>query len=135
MQTEEQIESLYRNYASHWLRNDLQTESLVLGLFDDKATIVPSGGSMIITGRDQMKDFWFPPDAPPSTVDLFDQEVLKLSVEANSGFLLGKFSMRFSDPTGSYHTEGFHTLLAENLNGEWKVTTMMWSHPPWELVK
>jgi len=128
------IVSLYRDYSASWLRNDASTESLVLGLFDTNAVIVPSGGQMIFQGQQALRNFWFPPDAPPSTVDLFDQEILSVSMDESSGFLLGSFKMSFTDPSGSYYTEGFHTVYAAKVSSDWKITTMMWSHPPWELM-
>lgn len=129
------IKGLYENYRTAWLRNDDQTESLVLEIFLDDATIIPSGGNMIFTGEKEMKGFWFPPDSPPFTVDLFEQEVLKVTVNGDYGTLLGRFKLKFSYETESYYTEGFNILTAIHDDKEWKISTMMWNHPPWELVK
>lgn len=135
LENTEAIKALYESYRTAWLRNDDQTEPLVLAIFLDDATIVPSGGNMIFTGAEEMKGFWFPVDAPPSTVDLFEQEVLKVTVNGDQGTLLGHFKLKFSYETGSYYTEGFNILTVVQEGDQWKISTMMWNHPPWKLVE
>ena len=128
----EAIKVLYESYRTAWLRNDARTEPLVLSLFTEDATIIPSGGEMIFTGQEEMKGFWFPPDAPPSTVDLFEQEVLAVSAGETQGMLLGRFKLKFSYETESYYTEGYNLLTMVRKEGQWRISTMMWNHPPWE---
>ena len=131
----EAIKDLYESYRTAWLRNDKQTEPLVLSLFAQDATIIPSGGEMIFTGREELKGFWFPPDAPPSTVDVFEQKVLKVSAGDTQGTLLGRFKLKFSYETESYYTEGYNILTAVRQEEQWRIATMMWNHPPWEIVE
>ncbi len=128
------IEALYARYAMAWLKNDDSTADTVLSLFSEKGVIVPSGGKMMFTGHKEMRGFWFPPDAPTSTVDRFDHETIIVTMVGREGTLLSRFSMQFTMDGVSYRTEGFNQMSAIFDLGEWRISTMMWNHPPWEKV-
>jgi len=126
------IEALYARYAQAWLRNDASTADAVLSLFSTKGIIVPSGGTQMYIGHDEMRAFWFPPGAPPSSVDRFDHEPVKATFDGHQGTLLSRFQMQFTVAGVSYRTEGFNQMSAIRDQGEWWITSMMWTHPPWE---
>lgn len=131
----EALAALYESYRQAWLLNDERTEEAVLSLFAEGASIIPSGGANVFSGHDAMRGFWFPPDSPPGTVDLFEQEPLKISVGHDHGFVLGRFKLRFSYPGESYYTEGYNLFSAVKEEGVWKISTMMWTHPAWQVEK
>ena len=79
-----------------------------------------------------MKEFWFPVDAPPSTVDEFDHETIKVTMAGREGTLLSRFTLQFSMDGSSYRTEGYNQMSAIFDQGKWRITSMMWSHPPWQ---
>ena len=126
--------ALYDAYRAAWLRNDTSTESAVLSLFEDDATIVPAGGRTVHQGHDELRRFWFPP-GPGGVVDRFDIEVLLVDTDSAGGSLLGRFTMQFTDETGRYATAGFHQLTAAKNGDHWKIATLMWTHPPWEMIE
>ena len=126
------IEALYSAYCAAWLRNDETSEKAVLSLFRQDAVIFPSGGKMMFKGHEEMKGFWFHPDAAPSTIDQFEQETIRVTVGTHEGTLLSLFRLQFSSGGKKYVTEGYNTLSAILVQGDWKISSMMWSHPPWE---
>lgn len=134
-QDHEALAELYEDYRKAWLRNDEGTEAAVLSLFSSDSTIIPSGGRQAYTGIDEMRNFWFPKDTPPGNVDLFEQQPLKISAGDNHGYVLGRFKLRFSYPDERYYTEGYNLFSAVRENGVWKISTMMWTHPAWEVEK
>lgn len=42
--------------------------------------------------------------------------------------------MQFTMDGVAYRTEGFNQMSAIYVKGKWRISSMMWYHPPWQKV-
>src|SRR5262249_55172272 len=59
------IRRVHKQYEVAWLKGDADG---VRALFTDDCVLFPPHASVPRVGKKGLNEFWFPPDAPPSTV-------------------------------------------------------------------
>lgn len=127
-QDKESIDEIRRNYINGWLAGDAET---VLNLFEENATIVPSGMAPI-TGIDQIEAYWFPNDSSITTIHSYEVELIELSGSNGFAYSLEKGTLNFSYEKAEFSmttTSVSHasTVYRKSENGEWKVISRMWT--------
>jgi len=77
------IKELRIKFQQAWLNND---SSAVMSILAEDIVFMPHHGAPIIMGRNNLAEFWFPPDSPPTTVSHFSCEFYGVEGSGNVGF-------------------------------------------------
>ena len=59
------IKRVHRKYEEAWLKGDADG---VRALFTEDCVLLPPHGDTPRIGKKGLNDYWFPPDAPPTTI-------------------------------------------------------------------
>lgn len=120
--------ALDQAYVEHWARNDAEG---VMALFTETAVLLPHHGDTPRVGAQEIRDLWFPADAPVTTVTRFEHRVSDAEVEGDRGVLWGRFDLGFEDDGQHYAYEGNYLLVgAKGPDGAWRITHLTWNDPP-----
>lgn len=118
-------------YEAAWLAGD---SAAVLRMFEPDAVLLPHHGDPPIVGLDAIRAFWWPRNAPPTTVTALDITTDGAALDRRHGTLWGRFALAFSLET----KDGLHSgrnvgtylmVLRRQSNGEWRITHRMWGDP------
>ena len=119
------------SYRHAWLAGD---SAAVLRLFTPGAVLLPHHGDPPVLGIEAIRAFWWPPDAPPTTVTALDVTMEGAEVEGPVGVLWGRFTLAFSFVSEgrqrSLRNSGTYLMvLRRQVDGEWRITHRMWDDP------
>jgi uncharacterized protein (TIGR02246 family) len=119
------------SYRAAWLAGD---SAAVLRLFAADAVLLPHHGDPPVIGLAAIRSFWWPPDAPPTTVTTMDLTTEGAEVEGETGVLWGRFTLAFSfeseGKVRSLRNAGTYLMvLRRESAGEWRITHRMWDDP------
>lgn len=122
------IEKIRRDYVNGWLANDSET---VLGLFENKAVIIPSGFEPI-KGIEAIENYWFPNDSSETIIHSYSMELLDLNGTDSMAYTLEKGILNFTYSKGDFimtkeSTSHATTTYRKNEEGTWKITSRMWT--------
>jgi len=128
---EEALRALDRAYADAWLAPspDAQ-ERAVLALFDRDAVIMPDGAAGPEEGVASLRRFWFPEDAPSTTVSHFERSIDAVDVDGNLGVVSGRYVLSFRYDGRDLTQKGNYILVARYAGGAWKIRRMIWNDAP-----
>lgn len=128
---EEALRALDRAYADAWLAPspDAQ-ERAVLALFDRDAVIMPDGAAGPEEGLASLRQFWFPKDAPATTVSHFDRSIDSVDVDGDLGVVSGRYVLSFRYDGRDLTQKGNYILVARYSGGGWKIRRMIWNDAP-----
>lgn len=123
-------------YPAAWLSNDPEQ---VRATLTDDAVLMPSGGMAPVEGLSAIDEFFWPADAPPSTVTVFTMDPREVAGTSSVAYARGAMTLTFdtaSDTgTETYTTTGTYLMiLRPTSDGAWRIARYTWNHPPWELV-
>lgn len=123
------INEIRRNYTNGWLANDSQT---ILDLFAEDATIIP-GKLSPITGKENIKEYWFPEDGSETTIHTYSVELLELNGTDSMAYSLEKGILNFTYTLNDFSTtkesiSHASTVYRKNRQGEWKIISRMWTN-------
>lgn len=128
---EEGLRALDRAYAEAWLAPSSEgQERAVLALFDRDAVIMPDGAAGPEEGLSSLRRFWFPDDAPSTTVSHFEREIDAVEIEGGLGVVSGRFVLSFSYDGRDLTQKGNYVLVARYAGGGWKIRRMIWNDAP-----
>jgi uncharacterized protein (TIGR02246 family) len=130
----EVIRELNLAYPAAWLANDPEA---VLATLTDDAVLIPALGTDPVNGAEEIREFFWPPDAPTSTVPHFEMNPEEISGAGDIAYVWGTMSLSFSvEDEGEsqlYSTAGNYLMVMRRDEGaEWKIARYIWNHPPWE---
>jgi uncharacterized protein (TIGR02246 family) len=124
----EALRALDQAYATTWKAGDADA---VMALFTNDATLVPHHGDPPIKGHDDIRDFWFNPDYPPTVVPEWTREAQEIFISGDMGIVRGvarlvwEFDgMRTTIPRGNY------VIVAVREGGEWRIRLLTWNDDP-----
>lgn len=125
----DKIRDADRAYAEAWLSND---SSAVMATMGSEPVIVPSG-MPAIEGNEAIRDFWWPEDAPLTTVHRFDLEQHESGGQGDFAYVRGTFLLAFEYAGRDYASAGeYLSVLARSEQGSWHISHRMWSDRPVE---
>lgn len=128
---EEGLRALDRAYAEAWLApSQTDQERAVLALFDRDAVIMPDGAAGPEEGVSSLRQFWFPDDAPSTTVSHFQREIDDVEIEGGLGVVSGRYILSFNYGGRDLTQKGNYVLVARYAGGAWKITRMIWNDAP-----
>ncbi len=128
---DESLRALDRAYAEAWLApSPADQERAVLALFDRNAVIMPDGASGPEEGVSSLRRFWFPDDAPATTVSHFDREIDDIEVNGDLGVVSGRYVLSFSYDGRDLTQKGNYVLVARYAGGAWRIRRMIWNDTP-----
>ena len=123
----EAVKDASQTYATAWLANDPE---LVMGTLAEEPVLIPSGLA-VIEGAEAAREFWFPDDAPPSTINEFNMVQAEVGGSGNTAFVRGTFSLSFEYDGSTYSNQGnFISLLKKGPTGTWRISHHMWNDMP-----
>ncbi len=128
---EEGLRALDRAYAEAWLApSPADQERAVLALFDREAVIMPDGAAGPEEGISSLRRFWFPEDAPATTVSHFDREIDDIEIEGDLGVVSGRYVLSFRYDGREMTQKGNYVLVARYRGGAWRIKRMIWNDAP-----
>ena len=124
----EAIKAADQAYATAWLTGD---PGQVMATLTEDAVIVPSG-IPAIDGADEIRNFWWPADSPPTTVTGFTLVQQEAGGSGAFGFVRGSFSLEFEYDANTFSNSGDYISLLRRLpDGSWRIFYRLWNdHPP-----
>lgn len=125
---ERAIRAINERYKEAWLRND---ERGVLTLFEENAMIMPSGMSAI-KGLDAIRNFWFPKDSSVTTIHVFDNQIIAMTIDSTIASVFKKTFLSWSYAKGDVKMAKDQWGVAMSVyrkqpNGEWKIWRQLWT--------
>ncbi|WP_425391906.1 YybH family protein [Ekhidna sp.] len=122
------VEQIRKDYVSGWLQND---QKKILTLFNENATIVPSG-LFPMKGIEQITKYWFPDNGSTTTIHSYAVELINLKGTDSMAYSLEKgtlnFTYTFNDFTMTKEsTSHATTIYQKNKDGKWEITSRMWT--------
>jgi ketosteroid isomerase-like protein len=128
---EEGLRALDHAYAEAWLApSPADQERAVLALFDRDAVIMPDGAAGPEEGISSLRGFWFPDDAPATTVSHFEREIDDVEVNGDLGVVSGRYVLRFRYDGRDMTQKGNYILVARYGGGAWRIKRMIWNDAP-----
>jgi hypothetical protein len=130
-EAEEALRTLDRAYAEAWLAPTPEAqERAVLALFDREAVIMPDGAAGPEEGLSSLRRFWFPADAPATSVSHFNREIDDIDIEGSLGVVSGRYVLSFRYEGRDLTQKGNYVLVARYVGGAWKIKRMIWNDAP-----
>jgi uncharacterized protein (TIGR02246 family) len=126
------IRRVHESYRTAWLANDGEA---VRRNFTPDAVLLPHHGLDPVTGMGAIKQFWWPPDGPPTTITHFDASYEEIGGCGTIAFVRGRSHVEWTvvenGKEAKFSNSGtFLTLMRKLPNGAWKITHQMWDDPP-----
>lgn len=111
-------------YADAWLTND--PDAVIATLAPD-AVVVPSGMDPL-HDEAAIRDFWFPPDAPPAVIEEYTLDQEQIGGSGEFAFVRGSFTLAFEWDGEPYRSRGTYlSILRRDADGEWRIAVRSWS--------
>lgn len=125
------LRSVNEAYRVAWLKGD---SAAVLRLFTSDAVLLPHHGDPPVVGIEAIRRFWWPTDAPPTTVTTLDITTDGARVDGRIGTLWGRYSLGFSYQDGrlthSVRNGGTYLMVLQRQPDQrWRITHRMWDDP------
>ena len=124
----QEIRAVIENYRTAWLRGDAKG---VLALFTSDAVLLPAHGAPWIVGTAAITGYWWPPDAPATTITKLDVSVE--AVEGNCGVasIYGKDDVEWTQIEGGAkrahgHPGTYLNVMRKSADGSWRISRHMW---------
>ena len=81
-----------------------------------------------VEGEAAIREFWFPPDAPPTVVTELTLDQREFGGEGDVGWVRGAFTLGFESDGASYTNHGTYLALFRRLpDGSWRMSHRMWN--------
>jgi uncharacterized protein (TIGR02246 family) len=118
-------------YRAAWLAGD---SAAVLRLFAANAVLLPHHGDPPVVGLQAIRAFWWPPEAPPTTVTSMDITTDGADASGDRGVLWGRFTLAFSFEVDGQRrfmrNAGTYLMVVRRApDGAWQITHRMWDDP------
>jgi uncharacterized protein (TIGR02246 family) len=130
-QDKAKIEALSESYRAAWIANDREA---ILNTLAENAVLLPHHGHPPVVGTSAIVKFWWPADAPPTTVTGFTMTTDEIRGNGDIGYVWGKFSLAFNyEEKGqkkSLSNAGTYLMIVRRqASGSWLITHRIWDDP------
>jgi uncharacterized protein (TIGR02246 family) len=102
------IKHVHQEYEEAWLKGD---SSAVLALFTDDCILLPPHGDKPRIGHDGLREFWFPPNAPPTQITKLVVTPQGTSVVTSKPAMRGRFKTGHRQVLGTLDVVPGHRLF------------------------
>lgn len=124
---EMEVRAVERDYVAAWRAND--PEAVMRTLTSD-AVLLP-GGISPVRGTEAIRDFWWPPEGPVTTVTDYETEIAEVGGQVDLAFMRGTGRLRFRWEDGAESGEAssrsaWLALLRRDSDGSWRMTHRTW---------
>jgi len=122
------IKRAHQRYREVWLKGDTDG---VRSLFTEDCVLLSPHGDPPRVGKKQMNEFWFPPNAPPSTVTKLTLSIENIGGDGLIAYAWGTYEVGWqtveNGKTTASNSKGtFLNILRKRPDGEWKFSHHMW---------
>jgi uncharacterized protein (TIGR02246 family) len=125
------IKRVHSQYETAWLKGDADG---VRALFTEDCVLLPPHADKPRVGQKGLNEFWFPPDAPTTTVTKLLLTPEGITGDGEIATAWGAFEVAWTTiqdgkTTSASHEGMFLNVLRKQADGEWKFTHHMWDDP------
>ena len=125
------IKQAHSRYETAWLKGNADG---VRALFTEDCVLLPPHGDKPRIGQKGLNEFWFPPDAPPTTVTKLALTPENITGDGEIATAWGSYDVAWTTVQDGKSTESSHkgiflNVLRKQADGEWKFTHHMWDQP------
>jgi ketosteroid isomerase-like protein len=118
-------------FVDAWLRDDTTG---VLALLDSGVVLLPPGGRAL-TGRDAVRDYWWPNDGSRTRITSFDWTAHEVAGAGPLAYMRGISTLTWTYDKDTLHqTTTAHSqsliLLQRSAAGRWLIARQMWAPTP-----
>jgi uncharacterized protein (TIGR02246 family) len=122
------IRQVHKQYEDTWLKGDADG---VRALFTDDCVLFPPHADTPRVGKKGLNEFWFPPDAPPTTITKLVVTIQNLGGDGQIAYVWGTDEVAWTitqngKTTTSSHFGRFLNVLQKQPSGAWKISHHMW---------
>jgi uncharacterized protein (TIGR02246 family) len=126
------VRAVMEKYRTAWLANNPEQ---VRSVFSRDAVIMPHHGLQAAAGMNAIDAFWFPPDAPKTTILKYVRPIDELGGDGTLAFARGRseIAWRVENKGGAeeWTTSGTYlAILKRRADGAWLITHMIWDDLP-----
>ena len=122
------IRAVVEAYRTAWLRGDAKA---VLETFTPDAVLLPSHGAPWVAGTAAITNYWWPPNAPTTTITKLDIRIE--AVEGNCGVasVYGRDDVEWTQVEGGAarkhgHPGTYLNVMRKVSDGSWRISRHMW---------
>ena len=125
------IAGVMEKYRTSWLKSDAAG---VLNTFSEDAVLLPHHGGAAVKGITAIKAFWWPADAPATSLTQLEITTEEFGGDCHFAFVRGHDSVAWSaqeeGKTVSYSNSGTYLNVMKKLkDGSWRIWQHMWDDP------
>lgn len=126
------VRELVEAYRGAWLRGDAAG---VMATFTADAVLLPAHGAAPIVGADAIRRYWWPPNAPATTITQLDITVDSLGGDCHVAYSSGRDDVAWSTvengvATSQGHPGTYLNVYVRQPDGTWRITRHMWDDGP-----
>ncbi len=123
----EAVKAAQQAYVDAWLANDADA---VMATLTDDAIMIPHHGVDPIVGTEAIRQFWFPPDAPPTVVTHLTNSITGLEGVSGQAIVWGRSDLAFEYDGVTYSNAGnYLSVLRKGADGSWRIARRIWNDP------
>jgi uncharacterized protein (TIGR02246 family) len=125
------IKQVHKKYEEAWLKGDADG---VRYLFTEDCVLLPHHGDAPRVGKKGMNEFWFPPNAPATTVTKLSVSFENIGGDGQIAYVWGTDEVAWTTVeegkiTSLTNKGTFLNILRKQPDGEWKISHHMWDDP------
>jgi uncharacterized protein (TIGR02246 family) len=122
------IRGVIEAYRASWLRGD---EKGVLETFAPDAVLLPAHGASAVVGMAAIRNYWFPPGAPPTTITKLEITTEGLQGDCRIAYVHGHDDVGWSTvengvTTNHGHPGTYLNVMTKMPDGSWRIARHMW---------
>jgi uncharacterized protein (TIGR02246 family) len=125
------IKQVHARYVEAWLKGDADG---VRALFTDDCVLLPPHADTPRIGQKGLNEYWFPPNAPPTTITKLEVIPQKIGGDGEIAYVWGTDEVAWTTvqngkTTSTSHKGMFLNVLRKQADGTWKMSHHMWDDP------
>lgn len=121
-----EIAALSKAYGEAWIAEDT---AAVMAVFSDDAALVPHRGSAQAEGPAEIREHFWPPDAPAAPTIEFWRQSSSIEGSASMAYDRGRYRVAFVFEGDTIGSEGNYLAVARRDPEGWKWIAYTWNHP------
>jgi ketosteroid isomerase-like protein len=120
------VRGLCQQYAAAWLAGDAGG---VLALYAPDAVLIPHHGEEPVTGKENIRLFWFNPDYPPTRVLKMENTIVEADGSGGMAFVRGVGYLEYEFQNQRYSNRGNFVQIFKRGPDGWKIFRHIWNDP------